>query len=612
MKTFSAAAGWGFAGTAGLLLALAGEARAQQYRQTEFQEFLINEKEYHGKRISMHAQFISDVGSSSDPQYNETWFKNNGINDEKFYRFTLNFRSQTKEWLFPVLRKEPANEPIWADIQKLKKGEKITVYGRVKRMGDAREGDSNQTGGVQKERRRGGYVSVPSTLEVEKVKRGWVKTLPEYIQDLGDETLVEETIVMLKREGASVASLLLATLQREGNAEAVRAHSARALAEFPNPDMNPKLEAVIKKDSSEKIRNACIITMAKFRLEDAVKLCVRMLTEKGGDPDWAAGACAEMAVAGVVTVPQVREAFADAWDKAKETIAESFVDKGKSLREKKEPAKAERYLGYAIDVDPNSGEAFYQRGLARADLVEQKPEMGPLATKDFTRAVELGVSEPDLFLRHAEVLLKNGDKSGASAFAEKVLAVRPSSIEAKRVKAQAEGKSLSMLDAKTVTSKGLSLRLPAAFKVYPEYTKEEHPLYASWLIKSPSKPGEKAIVIGVDVYRFKGGPEPGSLGVDPKEHVKKDIAEHKMALVTVDRIKLEGEEGADAAYGIGEENDPKQGAKKTFLSIIYTRGGHTIAVLFHSDPKTFDAELPTFLEVVRSVKRVQEEAPKAG
>ncbi len=593
MRIFSTAGGcWGLAAVGFLLAASAGEACAQ-HKAIEFQEFLINEKEYHGKRISIHAQFISDVGSSSDPQYNETWFKNNGITDEKHYRFTVNFRSQTKEWLFPILRKEPANEPLWGEIQQLKKGQKVTVYGRVKRMGNAAQ--LNYAPG--REKSRGGYESVPSTLEVEKVKLGWVKTLPEYIQDLGDEALVEETIVMLRREGPSVAPVLLATLQKEGNAEAVRANAARALSEFPNPDLNAKLEVVIKKESSEKIRNACILTMAKFRLEDATKLCVRMLTEKGGDPDWAAGACCEMAVAGVVSVPKLREAFADAWDGAKKTIAESFVDKGKSFREKKEPAKAERYLGYAIDVDPGSGDAFYQRGLARADLAEQKPEMGPLATKDFTRAVELGVSEPDLFLRHAEVLLKGGDKAGASAYAEKVLAVRPSSIEAKRIKAQAEGKSLSMLDAKTVKSRGLEMRVPANWKEQPEYVKGECYLQMFCLVKAATKPGERGQQIGLTVY-IHPGPPPGSLGFDPMDFAKRNIEDNKFALVRTERVNMENAEGA---YGVGEKEDAARGPTKSLIGVILGQG-RWIIVFMNTDPKTFATEEMTFVEAFSSIK----------
>lgn len=586
--------------------AAAGTAVAQAYKQIEFQEFLVNEKEYHGKQIAMHGRWVSDQFSSNDPQWGADFFKGNGITDKGWAQFTVQFRSETKQWLFPAIERGGRADAYFAELKKLKKGDKITVYGKVKRMGDT--GAHSYVEGRQKG--SGGWESVPSLLIVHSFKLGWVKTMEEYIADLGNDDEAEDTIVMLVREGPGVVATLCAVAQKAANSETTRANACRALAEFGKPDVNSKLEVLVKKEGPDRVRAAALAAMAKLRVEDARAVAVEMLGAKVRDP-WAADAAAELLASGYVSSGQLREACAATWDGVAGDVAKACLARGEKAYEKKTLAAAERFLTIALEVDAKSGPAYHLRGKVRLAIAETKPEQAKLAVEDFSKAVELGVSDPDLFLMHGAALLKAGDQAGAAAYADKVLVTRPGDQKALELKARAEGRSLAMINAKSMKSKGLVVRVPAPWRDIPENVDSTRGILLDMgCIAGEAKPGKPPPQIRFTVYVQEGPEVPdqpsgggfdfgGGATPDPEGDLVRSLEHNKQTLVEKGKVEF-GLPKTLGAYAIGDRL--LDGTKmRTYWGICLTQRKHILCVIM-ADEKTFEQEKATFAEVFKSVR----------
>jgi tetratricopeptide (TPR) repeat protein len=449
------------AGTAAALSA--GQAAAQTYTPTEYQEYVVNAKKLHGKRVQMHAVFNSDEPVYSDGTFGEEYFKNNGIKAKNHYRFSVVFRNQSKEWLYPVMEKKGKSHAIWKQILQRKKGEKITLFGRLKLMGD--------TGGKAFVPGRtgvgGGYAEVPSVLKVERVMLGWVKTREEYIQDLGgDAEQVAETIVMLTREGPGVLPLLVKVSQSSGFSDTVRANAARAVGAFKSANQLGKLELTIKKaGDSEKIKNAALRAMATIKPAAALAHLGELAGRTERD-EWVPYGAAELLAGGFAETDALAKAVGDGWKTLAPEVADALLETAEDRFDAKKWEEAERYAGRAIAVDAKSGPAFHLRGKARLAQAAKKPEAKRLAGEDFTQALKLGEESPDLWLHRGRQLLAAGDKQQAAEMAELVLEEEPKNVAALKLRAEAEGKSAEMIDCpppgRTSTTSSASRSTPCS------------------------------------------------------------------------------------------------------------------------------------------------------
>ena len=586
----------------------AGVARAQQHKQIEFQEFLANEKKWHGKHISMHGQFISDEQRYSNGGFDAKYFEGNGVTDKKYYRFGVEWRAQTREWVYPVIERKASGAQLWDAVKGLKKGDKLTLYGKVKRLGD-----TGGRGAPQNPYSQGGggsayFSEVPSILEIVQVKLGWVKTVPEYVQDLGDESLVEETTLMLTREGPGVLPVLLKVADSAQFSEQQRAAACSAIAAFGVKSFAGRLEGVIKSTDVERIRSAAIVAMGKLDPEEAVKTAIKLFDQREPDP-WAPYAIAELVSAKLVEPTALAPAFGDAWDKRRPGVVAACLDIAETAQGRKQFARAESFCSLAIALDPASGGAYHLRGKARQAQAEQRPELARLVAEDFQKAVELGEEDPDLFLAHARALLKAGEKAKAARYAELVLAQRKDDPEARKIKAAAEGKSVDMIDSRVVRMNGATLRMPAKTEDLEAYVEKKHGqvLRALWYPNGKKQGAGRVEVLMLQQAdsSAKAGPHDlgGGGGIDLDGSVKQVAQNNGGTVLEAGRDTLEGSRAL--AWCVSEKK-VSDGTLKYLWGALQSNGKILTVVYIVTDPKTFDEHRVTMEESLRSAAWVGE------
>lgn len=573
----------------------AGPADAQQYKPIEFQEFLVNAKELHGNKVQMHAVFNSDVPVFSNSQFGEAYFKGNGIKDTNHYIFSVVFRAQTKEWLYPVMERKGASHSIWKQIQQLKKGEKITLYGRIKNLGDT--GLNSFVEGRNKG--GGGFADVPSVLRVEKVTQGWVKTMTEYLQDLGgDAELVDETILMLTREGPGALSVLVKVSQSTQYSDTVRANAAKAIGAFKSTGQLGKLEVTIAKaGDSEKIKTAALRAMADIKLEEALKH-LRELAGKKDRDEWVAVGAAELLASGHTQVPALQEALGDAWEGLSGDLAGALIAQAETALEKKNWATVETYAGQAIAVDPKSGVAYRLRGEARLAQTAKRPEVVRLADEDFVKALELGEETPVILLHHAKRLLKAGDKQQAAEFAERVLEEDPKNIDALRVRAEAQGKSVDMLDSRLATMNGVAVRVPSKWTDLDAYTSFKHGLLlyvAGGEKPTQDNPRPPSTTLRVYVSDVPSVPEGSRLNT-LQELVEGQAKANQQEIEASGKLKRADD--VDAYWAVTKGGEGANVAK--IVWVVFRMKGKLLRCIYSSDPATIDKQLATIKESAAS------------
>lgn len=592
------------------LASVAPVAAAQQYKQIEFQEFLANEKKWHGKLIAMHAQFISDEQRYSNGSFDAKYFEGNGVNDKKYYRFSVEWRAQTREWLYPVIERKGSGASMWDAVKGLKKGDKLTLYGKVKRLGDtggrgAPQNPYSQGGGGS-----GYYSEVPSIIEIAQVKLGWVKTLTEYVQDLGDEGLVEETIVMLTREGPGVMPTLLKVADSTQFSETQRANACAAIAAFGIKSFAGRMASLVKDTDVERIRSAAIVAMGKLDPEEAVKTVIKLFEQREPDP-WAPYALAELVSAKLVEAPALEGAFGDTWDQRRPTVVAACLDIAETAHGRKQYARAEQFCTMAIGLDPAHGAAYHWRGKARQAQLEQRPELAQLIAQDFQKAVELGEEDPDLFLAHARALLKTGDKAKAARYAELVLAERKDDPEARKIKAAAEGKSVDMIDSRVVRMNGATLRMPAKTEDLTDYVdrKRGEVMRARWFPegKQQGKPVIEVLMLQQDDPSAKAGPHDlgAPAGIDPESAAKQIAQNNGGTILEAGRDTLDG--GRTLGWCVSEKK-VSDGTLKYLWGVVPSNGKYLTLVYIVGDPKVFDAHRVTVEESIRSATWEGEQA----
>lgn len=569
----------------------AGTASAQTYTPTEFQEFLINAKELHGKRVQMHATFNSDQAVYSG-SFGEDFFKANGIKESNHYRFSVVFRNESKQWLYPVMERKGKSHAIWKQVGQLTKGEKVTLFGRLKLMGDG----SKNTYVPGRETSGGGWAEVPSVIKVEKIMRGWVKTHNEYIQDLGgDAKLVDETILMLRREGPGVLPLLVKVSQSSQFSDTIRANAARAIGEFKSASQLGKLKITIKKaGDSEKIKNAAIRAMALIKTPEALKHLGELAGRKDRD-DWVPYGAAELLAGGYAKVPELEKAMGDAWKDLSPDLADALLEAAEDAFDKKEWNTAEGYATQAISVDATSGAAYHLRGKSRMAQAAKRPEAKRLAGEDYSKALELGEESPELYLHRGKQLLEAGDKQQAAEMAELVLEEDPKNVEALKLRARAEGKSEAMIDSRLAKMNGVAVRVPSTWKNLDAYVSFKHKLFMYLMGQdhpTQANPRPPATTLRVFVYDDPKVIPEGSRLSTPAETIDARVEANKFKIV--ERGKLKRADGLECAWAVTEGGE---GAQKVHMYWAVVRiKGKVLEALYASDPATLKAQLPTIKE----------------
>jgi len=500
------------------------------------------------------------------------------------------------------MERKGRSHSIWKQIQQLTKGQKVTLFGRLKMLGDT--GAHSYVPGRNKA--GGGYSDVPSVLQVEKVMLGWVKTHAEYVQDLGgDAELVDETIVMLTREGPRVLPLLAKVSQSDQFSETVRANAARAIGAFKSTSQLGKLKITIKKaGDAEKIKNAALKAMAVIKPAEALKHLAELAGRTEVD-DWVPYGAAELLAAGFTNVPELQAELGDGWDEVREDLADALLAQAEDAFDKKAYPAAETYATQAIAVDGESGPAYHLRGRAFVAQKAKRPEAARMAEKDFAKALELGEESPDLYLHRAKQLLAAGDKQQAAEFAELVLEEDPKNIEALKIRARAEGKSEAMINSRLAKMNGVTVRVPSTWKNLDGHVNFKSRLYLYLLGQdkpTQATPRPPQTTLRVYVHDDPTVIPEGSRLQTPAEVIAARLEANKFTATSEGTLKR-----ADGLVSAWAVTVTGEGARKVEMFWVAVRmGGKTLEGLYAADPATMAKQVKTIRESAATLAWVGE------
>jgi len=345
----------------------------------------------------------------------------------------------------------------------------------------------------------------------------------------------------------------------------------------------------------ERIRTAAIVGAGRLDPEAAVAALGRRLEQSEPD-EWAPYGLAELVAAKVIDAAGLAAAFGDRWDRRRPDVVDACLDIAETAKARKFFERAVEFCSTAIAVDGGCGAAYHLRGKARQALVAADPKLAGAVADDFRRAVELGEEDPDLFLFHAQELLRAGDKKKAARFAQLVLTERPDDPDARKILAAAEGRSVAMIDSRLVRQYGATLRVPAQWEDRDSYVN--------------LKNGEVLQVIGFPEGKEAGKPQvlaqmfaqdlpadTDAAGID-YEGSAVSVAERNGHTV-VERGSTALDDGArKLGWCITTRQD--RGETVKYLWGLLPSNGKLLTVLYVADVPTFDAHRTTLEESVRT------------
>jgi tetratricopeptide (TPR) repeat protein len=586
-------ASWG-GGLALAVAALAAPASAQSGTDLRYPDFDRDQKAWNGKTVRMHARLLDHRFVVQTEHWDGEFFSNAGITDKNYRRFTVWFDGQEREGLFPVVSVR-GGERLWAEVKEIPKESKVTLWGRIKRMGD---GASIATGGA---------AVVPSIFHVTRIARGWVKDLPQYLEDLERPPLVEETVEMLAREGKAALGKLHAAAESKRLADRVRCAVLDAIGRIGDPGASGRLAEHLKTEIAPRVRTAVLVTLCKLDRATALAQLGRLLADPKSE-EWAASTAVDLLAAEVAAQDELVAAFGAKWQPRVPALADAAVADAEAAMADGRPADAERRYTVALALVADRPATWLARGRVRQALAkvpgldatpegaERQRALRAGAQADFDRALDLGAEDADLMLARARALLDAGKPAEALPWLRKVLALRPEDAAVKQLIAASSDTHPWMVDARTSSMNGVTLRVPQAWKDAPEdCSTAQGRLLSVWgyAPKSTQKEPRSWVQIIVDVETSPGR-RPDATGVptlpDPAATAGNRRARDGHRIL--DTVSLPGTADERRGYAISEGR--LEGAACRYLTGLVVTDQRVFEVWYRCTVEDWDAMLPIF------------------
>ena len=480
--------------------------RGTQFLRTEFAEFLHNQIEWHGRTVQMHAIFDGPTVRFTNPYHSPTFFKASGYSVDSHFMCAVTFKEQTKHWLYPAIPRKGSGPARWRQFAGLESGDRITLYGELRLTGDA----GKHLAVAGRREFGGGLYDRPSMLDVERVERGWVKTLPEYIADLDKpDAETRETAVMLKQAGAAGRKALAAAVADGALTERQRIRAAQLLARFEAKSARPKLVSVVRDASTAPaVRGAALAALQALRPMDAIKELGKLAGARPPDP-WATDGIIALLATGEVSAKKLRSAMRSRWKKVSVGLSDRVRERAEAAwrEQRAKDAAGLATAALALDAKQTAMRLLRARATLRSGALTDTPLLVAQVEEDLAAAQGAGEFCGDEWVSLARSLLKqgeteraestvarvlkskpdhpaaagyrldllvhrgteawsNGDKSTTEQLAKEALALDPQSAAAKRLLFLAQDRPMEMLTAKRIGADGLTVAAPTDFKPY--------------------------------------------------------------------------------------------------------------------------------------------------
>lgn len=573
----------GLAASAGLATA----AHAQSFENLTWAEFDRAPAKWSGKRVRLHATFVSKAAEVKTEAWDGRYFANNGITFEKHHRFTVMFAEQTREGLFPVIVRNAAGERLWETVKDTAAETRVTLWGRLRRLGDA---------GYR------GNVYVPTVLEVARVETGWVKDLDEYLVDLEDSKQREETVALMVRGGEASLPKLQAAAESKRLGDTVRCGVLEAIGRIGKAAHAQRLAAQLRTEVAPRVRAAVLWTMCRLDHDLAIGE-LRKLIDAPASEAWAADASVELLLEDIATVAELTDVFGRKWDAHRPRLLAAATAAGDEARKEQRWPRADACYTAALALDPASGPLFLARGRVREARATADPALAEGAAADLTRALELGVEDPDLWFAHAKACAAAGRTDEARTWVERVLAKRPDDRDARVLRAEVTGGSLLMIDTRVARMNGVSIRVPPTWEDAPADCNPARGTLLSVFglgpksVKDDTRTWVGILVIGKPPGVPMPAGVPTTLPADPEGTVRSWLTQRGHTVLETGRTTVAKSQGTAWAVTTHEMGGLMV---KRLIGFVFT-GTALYECNYRSDAAQFDELRPAFLESLQSL-----------